>query len=385
MFLLMLQKTLQDNNDANELRLENCKQFTSDGFQAFVKLINPELTSLIFNGSCVLNNSVLTQLVQCCVHLLSLKLCGILKGITSEGIVTVFKNCQQLKSFSISFCESDDSEDEISQEDDSTISGDDLLLALSATEQESLNVSLEHFGFCGFDGITFHGLKYFLEKIKHSLISLDLSELSCINDNTLTTIGEICPKLTTVAFSYCKLTDAAIKEFCVKCKLLQSVDVSGCEELTNEAIIAIARNCRSLKKIYFAWCLNITETALEELPRNCQELEIVDASQCNIRHIPLQLARLSSLQELRVDGCSCLICPPLNVVEKGLEAMRAFLQECHVESRCRVAFIGNKSSGKSSLVLSLPTLALAVSDAGTEGVHAEIWQPFHNLPGDINL
>lgn len=376
----MLQRCLKENKSANELVLENCKEFTTDDF---ADLIKQDLHSIEVHGSCLVDDSTLVQLSEKCLQLKSFSLCGTLKGITSNGIEAIFKNCHQLKSFSISFCELDDVIDGNKQETNVGLAGDDLLLALCGLECPV--VLLEHFGFCGFDDVTFHGLKNFLELVKDTLISVNLSELSCIDDTALTAIGEICPKLTTIIFNYCKLTNAAIEGLCLRSKRLLSIDLSGCDKLTDQALIAVARNCKSLKRINLAWCSSITETVLEELARNCLELEFVDVSQCAIKHIPIQLTKLLSLRELRADGCSCLKCPPLTIVKKGLEATQKFLLECRVESRCRVAFMGNRGSGKSSLVLSLPTLALAVSDSGTDGVHSEFWQPFHDLSGTLSL
>ena len=375
---MLFQKSLQADKTVDELVFTSCKNFTSESFESLVALINPQLSSLAIYGSCSFNDATLARVCEHCGQLTTLSLSGTLKDITPEGIASVVKNCQQLKSLSISCSESDDSDDESQQEDEWQL-GDELFVPLSTTNVTTS--ALEHFGLCGFDAITFDGLKKFLECVKGHLTSLDLSELPCVNDSTLTEIGNMCPNLTAVAFSHCKLTDTSIKEFCLKCKLLQTIDISGCEELTDNAIVSIARNCRSLKKINFAWCLSITEVVLDELGINCPGLESVNASQCAIKLIPYQFTRLSSLREVKAEGCSCLRCPPLNCVEKGLDAIRNFLYESHVQSRCRVAFVGNRGSGKSSLVLSLPTLALAVSDVSTDGVHSEFWHPFHDLPG----
>lgn len=292
------------------------------------------------------------------------------------GISSFVKNCQSLKHVTVMSTESDDddndNESNNNDDDKSWILNDDIFLSFL----ERTDLVLEHFVLCGFENITSNGLKQFLHHVASNLKTLDLSELHAVTDEIIEGLGDICPNLEDACFSHCKVTDKGVTGFCLKCKTLQSVTFSGCQEISDDSIIALSANCTSLRKVQLGWCVKLTEKSLDALVTNCPNLTSVDMSQCAIRHLPFEILDHWSLQELKVEGCTGLRCPPLEVAVKGLELCREFLRKCNLQSLCRMTFLGNQGSGKTSLMLSLPSMSQSVADTSTEGVHVACWRPF---------
>ena len=353
--------------------------------QAVVGYINPELVAISVQNCQLFDDEVITSISKHCTKLSSISLTGFLYKVTSTGISSFAKNCN-LKGLTIISSESYDASKE--HIIDGSISTDDSDREWSIDDGvftsflEGDYFALEQLSLCGFGNITGKGLGQFLSHIASHLISLDLSELTAVNDDVLEVIGNTCCRLEDVCFSHCHLTDDGIKTFCSKCKMLQSINLSGCQDITDDSLIAISTNCSSsLRHIKFGWCLKVTERSLEALANNCQNLVSVDASQCALKHIPFEFLSLPLLQELTVQGCFGLRCPPLKEASKSLESCRQFLSRCNLQSLYRITFLGNQGSGKTSLMLSLPMKSPAVADSATEGVHIATWRPFNSGKG----
>lgn len=343
------------NTDLDALSIHNCQSF-DDESAAKISEHCTQLTSVSFTGSC--------------------------RKLSSAGISSFVKNCQRLKHVTVMSTESDDDSD---NDNDSNNNGDDKSWAINddifLSFLDRTDLVLEQFVLCGFENITSNGLKQFLNHAASNLKSLDLSELLAVTDEIIEELGNICSSLEDVCFSHCKLTDDGIKDFCSKCKTLQSVNLSGCQDISDDSIITLSTNCASLKKVQLSWCVKLTEKSLDALVMNCHNLTSVDMSQCAVRHLPFGILDHLSLQELKVEGCVGLRCPPLEVATNGLESCREFLKKCNLQSLCRMTFLGNQGSGKTSLMLSLPTMSQTYADTATEGVHVASWRPFKSGKG----
>lgn len=331
------------------------------------------MTTLSINSCNHFNDGLVDKILDRCTRLCCITFNGNFKDITNVGIGNLTKKCHELKSLSVLSCESDDADDI-----DGEWALDDSLLSAIIDKRE---ISLEHFGLSGFKNVTSDGLRKFIKHISGSLISLDLSELPAITDKLLHDIAKLCPKLTSINFGYCNLTDKGIENFCSKCTLLQSVDLCGCNELTDKSVLSLSEHCHSLKTIKLAWCLKITEKSLQALSTNCPHLEHIDIRHCSVKHIPYDFVKLSSLKQLLVEDCTGLKCPSLEVTMKGVAATKQFLEDSNLHCMCRLAFIGDEGSGKSSLSLCVVSSSLAVADASTEGVNVSRWRPFSGKEG----
>ena len=343
-----------------------------------MKDINPDLDTLTVHNCQSFDDESAAKIAAHCTKLLSISFTGCCRVLSSAGISSFVKNCKSLKSVTVMSTEYDDDNDSNNNDDDkSWILDNDFFQSFL----ERTDLVLERFVLCGFENITTNALKQFLEHVGSNLKCLDLSELLAVTDEVIERLGDSCPSVEDVCFSHCKLTDQGIKGFCLKCKALQSINLSGCQDISDDSIITMSANCTSLKRVQLSWCVKLTEKSLDALVSSCQDLTSVDVSQCAIRHLPFDILEHFSLQEIKVDGCKGLRCPPLDVANKGLESCRQFLKKCNLQSLCRLTFLGNQGSGKTSLMLSLPTMSQSVADTSTEGVHVGTWRPFKSGKG----
>lgn len=340
--------------------------------------INPDLDVLSVHNCQLFDDESAFKISEHCSKISRISFTGSCQGLSPVGIGSFVKNCQNIKHLTVMSTESEDDNESNNNDDDKSWNlNDDLFLSFL----ERTDLELESLVLCGFENITSGGLKQFLDSFASSLKSLDLSELPAVTDEIITGLADICQNIEDVCFSHCKLTDEGVKVFCSKCRSLQSLNISGCQEISDDSIVTLSTECTSLKRVQLSWCVKLTETSLGALVTNCQNLTSVDMSQCAIRHLPFCILDHSSLQELKVEGCTGLRCPPLEVAMNGLESCRKFLKKCNLQSLCRMTFLGNQGSGKTSLMLSLPTMTQTYADSSTEGVHVASWRPFKSGKG----
>ena len=357
---------------------KNCQELSLDNVESFLEDINSDLDALTIHNCQLFDDECAAKISEHCTKLSRISFTGCCKVLTSVGISSFIKNCPNLKCVTIMSTESDDDNDSNNNDDErSWTLGDDLF----ASFLRRTDLILEQFALSGFENVTTNALKHFLEYVGSNIKVLDLSELQAITDEVIEKVVDTCPSLEDVCLSHCKLTDQGINRFCAKCRALQSVNFSGCQDITDDSVIALSTNCSSLRKVQLSWCVKLTEKSLDALVTNCQDLTFVDMSQCTIRHLPFEILEHFSLQEIKVEGCKGLRCPPLDIANKGLESCRQFLKKCNLQSLCRLTFLGNQGSGKTSLMLSLPTMSQSVADTSTEGVHVGTWRPFKSGKG----
>lgn len=377
-----IKESLQENQDATELIFKNCQALSLDNVESFLEDINSDLDALTIHNCQLFDDECAAKISEHCTKLSRISFTGCCKVLTSVGISSFIKNCPNLKCVTIMSTESDDDNDSNNNDDErSWTLGDDLF----ASFLQRTDLILEQFALSGFENVTTNALKHFLEHVGSNIKVLDLSELQAITDEVIEKVVDTCPSLEDVCLSHCKLTDQGINRFCAKCRALQSVNFSGCQNITDDSVIALSTNCSSLRKVQLSWCVKLTEKSLDALVTNCQDLTFVDMSQCTIRHLPFEILEHFSLQEIKVEGCKGLRCPPLDIANKGLESCRQFLKKCNLQSLCRMTFLGNQGSGKTSLMLSLPTMSQSVADTSTEGVHVGTWRPFKSGKESIDL
>ena len=378
------QETLQENQAVNELVFKNCTTLSSEDLQALVECINPDLDILSIHNCQSFDDEFATKVSEHCPKLTSVTFSGSCRRLSSVGISSFVRNCRSLKHITIMSSETEESDDD-NGDDDSNNDDDDKSWVLNddifASFLERTDLELEHFALCGFESVTSNGLQQFLAHVASNLKSLDLSELSAVSDKIVEELPDVCPDLKDVCFSHCKLSVQGLKMFCSKCKMLQSVNFAGCQDISDDSIIALSTNCASLKRVQLQWCVKLTEKSLDALVTNCSNLTSINMSRCAIRHLPFGILDHVSLQELTVEGCTALKCPPVDVATKGLRSCVEFLKKCDLQPLCRLVFLGNQGSGKTSLMTSLPTVTQTVADATTEGVHVASWKPFRSGKG----
>ncbi|XP_074610204.1 uncharacterized protein LOC141864376 isoform X2 [Acropora palmata] len=386
-----MKETLQENQAINELVLKDICGILSEDLQSVVDHVNPGLTSLSIHNCQSFDDVCAAKISEHCTQLTVLSFSGTCGNLSAVGISHFVDHCFALKHVTIMSSESEESIDNNNDDnDDSSLNHDsDSRWSLSddifASFLKRTDLKVEHFALCGFGNVTSNGLSNVLVHIGSNLKSLDISELSAVNDDVISVIGDACSNLIDVSFSHCKLTDKGIKLFCSKCKLLQKINLSGCQEISDTSIVALSTNCAALKSVQLEWCVQITENSLHTLLSNCPDLKSINVSQCAIRHVPFSTLHHSSLQELKMEGCTALKCPPLGQATESLDSCREFLKKCDLQPLCRLTFLGNQGSGKTSLMSNLSTMTQSVPDTSTEGVHVTYWKPFQNGEETVNL
>lgn len=388
-----IKQTVQGNQAINELVFKHISTISSEDLQSIVEHVNPGLDSLSIHNCHSFDDGCACKISRHCPQLTSVSFSGTCGNLSSVGISYFVENCVTLRRVTIVSSELDELFDKNSDNDDNDTSSDnqdnDKSWVLSddifASFLQRTDLEVEHFALCGFENITPNGLTQFLAHLGSHLTSLDVSELSAVNDDIVGGIGDICSNLQDVSFSHCKLTDKGIQLFCSKCKLLQSVNLSGCQDISDASIVALSTNCTSLRIVQLEWCLRLTEKSLDALLSKCHHLTFINMSQCAIKHIPFSLLNNLSLKELKVEGCTALKCPPLDLAIQSLESCREFLKKCHLQPSCRLTFLGNQGSGKTSLMASLSAMTQSFPDTSTEGVHVTSWKPFQSGKESVDL
>lgn len=347
--------------------------------------LNPDLEAFSAHNCQSFDDECASVISKHCPKLTNISFSGLCARLSSVGISSFVENCRNLSGVSVISAESEESTDEVDNSSDNGNSDDDKEWVLSddifASFLQRTDLQVEHFELCGFENITSSGLRQFLAHTGQSLKSLDLSELPAVDNSIVEELGDVCPNLTHACFSHCKLADQSMQMLCSKCKMLQSVNFSGCQDISDDSVIALSTSCASLKKVQLQWCIKLTEKSLDALVTNCHNLTSIDMSQCGIRHVPFGILQQLSLQELKLQGCTAMRCPPLNIASQGLRSCRDFLKKCNLQPLCRLTFLGNQGSGKTSLMTSLPTMTQSYADATTEGVHVGFWKPFKSGKG----
>ncbi|RHY33264.1 hypothetical protein DYB32_002206 [Aphanomyces invadans] len=80
-------------------------------------------------------------------------------------------------------------------------------------------------------------------------------------------------------FQY-KLTDMALLPLSERCKLLQHVNVAGCDYLTDAGLSWLAAGCSALAHLNVAHCVKLTDFSLRAIADGCIWLEFLDISGC---------------------------------------------------------------------------------------------------------
>ncbi|KAG0086349.1 SCF ubiquitin ligase complex subunit [Podila epicladia] len=90
-----------------------------------------------------------------------------------------------------------------------------------------------------------------------ALYSLDLSEVTAVDDALVQYISQHCPRLHTLY-------------------------LASCPVITDDAIVSLAKNCRSLKRIKLSQCVLLTERSILALTHHCPQLMEMDLANCSL-------------------------------------------------------------------------------------------------------
>nr|XP_043616127.1 F-box/LRR-repeat protein 12-like [Erigeron canadensis] len=126
-------------------------------------------------------------------------------------------------------------------------------------------------------------------KLQHShnygslLNSLDLSHCDNLNDTGLASFASCCPSLSIICL--CKsssVTDYGFQTLTALCRLLKRVDISWCTNIIDIGISHLNRNCRRLTSLTITGCGRILGGSFHEFPPSLRSLE---AARCQLDYI----------------------------------------------------------------------------------------------------
>ncbi|XP_057378989.1 F-box/LRR-repeat protein 15-like [Daphnia carinata] len=93
--------------------------------------------------------------------------------------------------------------------------------------------------FSGCTGISEASIVCFIKR-QPKLKSLSLSDLSCLQDETLIVISQSCPQLIYLDISRCcRITDSGIKKFGEYCHTVRTLKVDGCPEVSERGLSSL--------------------------------------------------------------------------------------------------------------------------------------------------
>ncbi|KAN0041707.1 hypothetical protein ACTFIV_004253 [Dictyostelium citrinum] len=170
------------------------------------------------------------------------------------------------------------------------------------------------------------------EFVKHlskiPLVSLNLFNVTSVNDNTLQLIATSYPNLKRLLIGGCgNITEQGIKSL-LKCTLLQELDVSHCKKLTNSALKLISFPC--LTYLNASWCFDLTsgDNCFNKIAKQCTKLTTlrIAASAINEQQLIKVLSEAKKLTSLDISFCPNAIA---NVDSKLFKYMSA-IQNLHI-------------------------------------------------------
>ena len=112
-----------------------------------------------------------------------------------------------------------------------------------------------------------------------NLTSLDVTQVTSVNDECVISIASHCPRLTSIQMTQCLgVTD--ISAFALSyCHTLTSIDMSHCSKLTDDGVVAMTLNCRRLTSLRLVECTRLTQMSLSSISK-CTHLRKLDIAQC---------------------------------------------------------------------------------------------------------
>lgn len=155
-----------------------------------------------------------------------------------------------------------------------------------------------------------------LYNIPKNLETLNVSQCSWLNNQTLKKIAGICPNLKKIVFaSNTQLNFVAWGELS-RFHFLESLDLSRCHQISDDDFSVILRACRSLKELVLDECKKISDRGYFELSKALSRLANLDLSRCSITDLALiEIAiRCHRLTVLNLMRCE-------NITEKGISGL----------------------------------------------------------------
>ncbi|RCH96153.1 SCF ubiquitin ligase complex subunit, partial [Rhizopus stolonifer] len=346
------------------LTLAGCSKLTDIGLCTLIDEIGTMLISIDFSDVNQITDKTIFKTASCCPNLqgINLSMSRPQTGITDSSMTALARQCVHLKRVKLSKCINITSESVTSlsqycsrlfEIDLTNCNIDDLVLISlfdSSQELRELRLGQPEIAETKITERAFMEANITQENCYQQLRFVDLTNISSINDQFISTLVNAAPRIRSLVLNKCpritdegalsiaklgrflrflhlghcsRLTDRSIGSLAMECNRIRYLDLACCTQVTDASIIQIAKNLSKLKRIGLVKCGNLTDLSLEALVHyhaanyNC--LERVHLSYC------IQLSTKGVAKLLNV-------CHQLNHL--SLTNVPAFLRE-DLQAYCR--------------------------------------------------
>ncbi|XP_066277811.1 F-box/LRR-repeat protein 20-like [Branchiostoma lanceolatum] len=325
--------------------------------QQIAESLNTNLEHLDVAGDHCLSDASLTAISTHCSNLKSLNLHGC-RRVTAEALQELLVSCLHLQKLDLSYCYQV-----------TTQTAPHILFHLPERLQflslcgvqlpypqtlEGLTKlrRLEELVLCGISNLTVEVMDMLLPKVGGSLVHLDLSGCTAVDDVLLKSVSAHCVNLQRLVLSFCTqvtgVTLLPIFEDSERAQNITCLIFTACVSMSMEVLQVIASNCVNLERFHVAGLADVKDDLLLTLASNCSKLknvtfkscnQLTDASVCELsRCCPLREVVLSGVRSLTdrsilslANSCQHLDCVYVSGCTQVTSAALRYLQDCCVK------------------------------------------------------
>uniref|UniRef100_K3WH15 F-box/LRR-repeat protein 15-like leucin rich repeat domain-containing protein n=1 Tax=Globisporangium ultimum (strain ATCC 200006 / CBS 805.95 / DAOM BR144) TaxID=431595 RepID=K3WH15_GLOUD len=182
--------------------------------------------------------------------------------IPDFALLRVFHGCPTLEKLDLSFC---------------GVATDQLLLSLGQRCRKLKQLRLR-----GCHQVSDAGIVGLVNAGSGDLVLLDLTRFDLqykLNDISLLSLAEKCRVLQTLVLTGCgMLTDVGMSWLCSGCVALVHLDVAGCTKLTDLSMRSVGENLLQLEYLKINHCARVSDIGVRYVSLGCPELTYLDAA-----------------------------------------------------------------------------------------------------------
>ncbi|KAI8492789.1 hypothetical protein Bbelb_293860 [Branchiostoma belcheri] len=300
--------------------------------QRVAQALNNNLEHLDVAGDHCLSDASLTAISTHCPNL---------KGEENELLVS----CLQLQKLDLSYCYKVTSQ-----------TAPHILFHLPERLQTLEGLTklrrLEELVLCGITNLTVEVMDMLLPKLGGSLVHLDLSGCTAVDDVLLRSVSAHCVSLQRLVLSFCTqvtgVTLLPIFEDPERAQNITCLIFTACVSMSMEVLQVIASKCVNLERFHVAGLADVRDDLLLTLASNCHKLsnvtfkscnQLTDTSVCELsRCCPLREVVLSGVRSLTdrsilslANSCQHLDCVYVSGCTQVTTAALRYLQDCCVK------------------------------------------------------
>ncbi|KAG2717966.1 hypothetical protein I3843_03G196200 [Carya illinoinensis] len=280
-----------DTSNLTVLQLDHCGRCIPDYILLSTLACSsnslPALTTLSLSGACRLSDVGLSAIVSSAPALRSLNLsqCSLLSSSSIDTLANTLGSV--LRELYLTDCQSIDA----------------MLILPALKKLEQLQV----LSVAGIPDVCDHFIKEFIRARGHNMKELVLTDCVKLTDSSLKVIAESCPGLCAIDLvNLCKLTDSALGYLANGCQgiqtlklcrnpfsdeaiaayletsgeFLKELSVNNVKKVSHNTAISLARRSRMLHTLDLSWCRNLTDEAIGFIVDSCLSLRVLKLFGC---------------------------------------------------------------------------------------------------------